>query len=226
MFQYDWDWSVVWQYRLVFIKGVWITLQLTGLSVITGTIIGFLLGILLASRDERLKEIRQFIFIFVDIVRALPILILILVFNYWLPYVTNIKSPFWLAGLALSINLSSFIADVLRGAIEGVPRPLIEAGYAVGMTSRMVMRRIIIPEASRQILPTLALLYIDMLKLSSLASVIAVSELVHVSSEISTKTFRFLEVYAALAAIYVLIVFPFSYATRKLEKAEWFVRRA
>ncbi len=226
MFQYNWDWSVVWRYRFVFVRGAWITLQLTVLSIIIGTALGFLVGTLLATRDEHWKEIRQIVLVFVDVVRALPVLILILLFNYWLPYITDIKSPFWLAGLALSINLSAFIADVLRGAIEGVSRPLVEAGYAVGMTSRTVMRRIVIPEATRQILPTLALLYIDILKLSSLASVIAVSELVHVSTEISTKTFRFLEVFAALAVIYVLIVLPFSYAARKLEKTAWFIRRA
>jgi len=226
MFKYYWDWSIVWEYRTVLAKGALVTLELTFISIIIGSILGFLLGILLSTKDEHWVEIRYIVTIFIDIVRALPILILILLFYFWLPYMLKIRSPFWLAALALSINLAAFIADVLRGAIEGVPQSLIEAGYALGMTSKKVMRRILIPEATRNILPTLALLYIDILKLSSLASVIAVSELVHVSSEISTKTFRFLEIFAALAVIYILIVLPFSYFVRRLEKTRWFLRRA
>src|SRR5581483_2455331 len=226
MFQYDWDWSVIWRYHSVLIKGVVMTLQLSGTAIVIGTFLGSFLGVVLASKDESWKEIRQITSVLIDVVRSLPVLILILAFNYWLPYFVHINSPFWLACLALAVNLSAFIADVLRGAIEGVPRPIIEAGYAVGMDSRTVTRRILIPEATRQIIPTLALLYIDILKLSSLASVIAVRELVHVATEVSTVTFQFPEIFAALAFIYMIIVLPFSYGARRLERAEWFLRRS
>lgn len=225
MFNYDWDWSVVWRYRLALLKGVSLTMQLTLASIAAGTILGFLFGATLATKDERWREVQKVLVILIDAVRALPILILILLFNYWLPYIVGVRSPFWLACIALSLNLSAFIADVLRGAIEGVPRPLVEAGFAVGMDSSTVMRRIVIPEATRQIVPTVSLLYIDILKLSSLASVIAVGELVHASTEVSTRTFRFLEVYAALAVLYMIIVLPFAIVSRKIERSPWFLRR-
>ncbi len=222
---YDWDWSIVWHYRAVFGRGVLITLGLTLSSILLGTVIGFVVGPLLTLRGKKLAEVRCLLSLLVDLVRSLPILILILLLYYWLPFVVGIKSPLWIALLALAINLGAFIADVLRGAIEGVPRPLVEAAMAVGMRERTIMRRVLIPEATKNIVPTMALLYIDILKLSSLASVIAVGELVHVASEISTKTYRYLEVYAALAAIYIAIVLPFSLLARRLERSSWFLRR-
>jgi polar amino acid transport system permease protein len=226
MFPYNWDWSVVWDYRSAIARGLLVTLELTAVTIVVGTILGFLLGIFLATADESWTGVKKILITFIDILRSLPLLILILIFNYYAPYIINIGSPFWLAALAMSINLSAFIADVFRAAIEGVPRPLVEAGYAVGMTSGTVTRRILIPEATRQIVPTIALLYIDMLKLSSLASVIAVNEMTHVSTEISAKTYHYLEVFAALAVVYVAIVLPFSIWVRRMEKARWFLRRS
>jgi polar amino acid transport system permease protein len=226
LFPYNWDWQVVWEYRSAIVLGLLVTLELTGVTIIVGTILGFLVGVFLAGTDERWVVIRKAVLALIDIVRSLPLLILILIFNYYSPYVINVGSPFWLAAFAMSINLAAFIADVFRAALEGVPRPLVEAGYAVGMTSVTVTRRILIPEAIRQIIPTIALLYIDMLKLSSLASVIAVNELTHVSTEISAKTYRFLEVFAALAVIYIALVLPFSIWVRRIEKAKWFLKRS
>jgi len=226
MFNYDWDWLVIWQYREVLLRGVLVTLALTIISIGIGTLLGFCVGTFLSGRNPVWYAVRLVVTALVDVVRALPLLILLFVFYFWLPYVLGIESPLWIAILALSINLAAFIADVLRAAIRGVPKPLIEAAEALGMKPNAILRRVLIPEATRHIVPTVALLYIDVLKMSSLASVIAVNELVHKSAEISSKTFRFLEVYAALAVIYILIVLPFSFLARKLEQSPRFLRRS
>lgn len=223
---YDWDWSILWRYYPVFLKGIFVTLEITILSILFGSFIGILLGVFLSKHTIYLRSEKRIVFSFIDIIRSLPLLILILLFNYYFSFLTNIKSPFWLSVMALSLNLSAFVADVLRGAIDGVPKTLIEAGYALGMNQKLVLRRIILPEAIRAIIPSLALLYIDILKLSSLASMIAVNEVVHVSAEISTITFRYLEVFAILAIIYLLLVMPFSYLARKIERTRWFLRRS
>jgi polar amino acid transport system permease protein len=226
MFHYDWDWGVIWQYRKVFLDGLVITLLLSLISIIAGTLVGMCLGVALTGKSAALRGLRVPILLFVDATKALPPLILMLLLYYWLPYVLGIRSSFWLAAISLAISLSAFVADVFRHAIDGVPRPLVEACYALGMTRWMALRRFVIPEALRSIVPTLGLLYIDVIKLSSLASIIAVGELVHRASEVSAYTYRFLEVYAALAAIYLVLLLPFSYFVRRLESSTFFIRRS
>jgi polar amino acid transport system permease protein len=226
MFHYDWNWQVLWQYRMVFLQGIAVTFALSLVSIIAGTAIGLTLGIAASSECEPLRPVRPVLLFFVDAVKALPPLILLLLFYYWLPYVTGIHSSFSLAAIALALNISAFIADVFRHAINGVPRPLIEACYAVGSPHLTALRRFIVPEALRTIVPTLGIFYIDVLKLSSLASIIAVRELLHRASEVSTHTYRFLEVYAALAVIYLAILLPFSYLVRRLETSAMFLRRS
>lgn len=226
MFNYDWNWGVIWLYRDVFLEGLMLTAVLTAVSIAAGTVTGLGLGIGLARMSGSLQLVRLPLLVFVDAIKALPPLILLLLFYYWLPYVTGVQSPFWLAAIALSVNLCAFVADVFRHAINGVPRPLMDACYALGMTRSMVLRRLVIPEALRSIVPTLGILYIDVFKLSALASIIAVGELVHRASQVSTYTYRFLEVYATLAAIYLAILLPFSYWVRRLETSKLFVRRS
>lgn len=217
---------MIWLYRYAFLQGLVITIQLSVLSVSAGTLTGLSLGVILSSQARPLLLLRAPLLLLVDSLKALPPLILLLLFYYWLPYVTGIKSSFWLAAISLSLNLSAFVADVFRHAISGVPRPLIEAGYALGMTRLTVLQRLVVPEALRSIVPTLGLLSIDILKLSSLASIIAVGELVHRASEVSAYTYRFLEVYAALAVIYLVVLLPFSYFVRRLETSALFIRRS
>jgi polar amino acid transport system permease protein len=223
---YDWQWSAVWDYRYALLNGVSWTLVLTIVSILIGSALGLLWGVFLASRDYSLAPIRAGAFLIADVIRALPLLVLLLFANYYLPPIIGIHSTFWISVIALSLNLSAFIADVLRGAIRGVARPLIEAALAVGMTQRQSMRRIVLPEALRQVVPTFALLYIDILKMSSLASVIAFQELTHVGGEISAKTYRPLEVIASIAVIYIVLVLPLAYLQRRLEIAAWFTRRS
>lgn len=213
-------------YRYAFLQGLAVSFQLSAVSIVAGTLAGLGLGIGLSSQSRPLRPLRAAILFFIDAVKALPPLILILLFYYWLPFVLGVHSSFWLAAIALALGLSAFVADVFRHAITGVPRPLIEAGYALGMTRGTVLRRLVVPEALRSIVPTLGLLSIDIVKLSSLASVIAVRELVHRASEVSVYSFRFLEVYAALAVIYLSILLPFSYFVRRLETSALFLRRS
>jgi polar amino acid transport system permease protein len=226
MFHYDWDWAVVWTYRYVLLQGLLLTAELTLLSVLIGGAVGLIIGVALSSRSRALMLVRGPFLFYVDAVKAMPPLILLLLFYYWLPFVVGVRSSFWLAVIALSVNLSAFIADVFRHAIAGIPRPFLEACYAVGMTHSLALRRFIIPEALRSIVPTLGILAIDVFKLSSLASVIAVPELLHRSSEISAYSYRFLEIYAALAVIYLAILLPFSRLVRRLETSAAFVRRS
>lgn len=225
-FQYDWDWTVIWSYRSAFLQGLAVTFALSGIAILVGTVSGLILGIGLSGESSLFRILSSPVLFLVDAIKALPPLILLLLFYYWLPYVIGVQSSFLLAAIALAVNLSAFVADLFRHSLNGVPAPLVEACYALGMTRAVVLRRLLIPEAFRSIVPTLGFLYIDVFKLSSLASVIAVGELLHRASEVSSYTYRFLEVYGALALIYLAVLLPFSYVVRRLETSKRFIRRS
>lgn len=220
---YTWDWSVIWQYRSVFLKGSIITLELTGLVILFGTVAGIFLGVLNLSQK---KVFRNALLFFIDVIRALPVLIFLLWVYYFLPVLLRSDiSAFWYAVVALSINLSVFVADVVRGAIEGVPKGQIEAARALGMNKTLTMRRIILPEAVRQLIPTFTMLYITMLKFSTLASVISVYEILHSADGIISNTYKTLEIYTAVAGMFLLIIMPLTYLSRRMERSKWFLRR-
>jgi polar amino acid transport system permease protein len=223
MFQYTWDWGIIWQFRFALFKGILVTLELTILSLIFGTIIGLILGVLI---DKKIPFISRVLIFITDIIRSLPLLIFLLLLNYWLPYTIGRIPSFWVAVLALTLNLSAFISDLIRGAIKGVSKSSKEAGKALGMNQNVLMKKVILPEAIRDSIPPISLMYIHILKISSLASVITVNELLHVADAISVFTFRYLEIFTFLAFIYVIIILPLANFQRKLEQSKWLVRRS
>ncbi|MCK4351843.1 amino acid ABC transporter permease [candidate division WOR-3 bacterium] len=220
---YNWDLGLLWEYRRVFLHGAIVTLELTGITILFGTILGTFLGVLLLSRN---KIIRGIVVTYVELLRGLPLLVLLVWLYYFLPAFLNIKiSAFTTAAFGLSINLSSFVADVVRGAIDGVPTSYKDAARSLGMSSKLILRRIVLPEAFRALIPTLTALYITMFKMSTLASVISVWEPLHSGNSIIIHTYRALEVYTGIAIIYLIIIVPATYFSKKLEKSKYFIRR-
>ena len=225
IFEYPWDFGPVWAFLPILLQGLWITVKLTVLSIVFGTPVGILLGLALRTRIFIIRSILLFI---VDAIRSLPVLILILWVYYFIPVLIGMPQmeAFWLAVIALTLNLSAFIADVVRASTNAFPRGYIDAANASGISSFYTYRYIVIPEVIREIFPILALLYISILKLSSLASVIAVYELVHTADRVRVETFQALEVFSVVAFIYLLLVMPLSAFVRFMEGTKYFKRRA
>lgn len=213
---YQWNWNVIVQYKYVFIQGAATTLWLTLLVVVFGTILGILIGLVRRSSVPFLPAIAQ---IYIEIFRALPTL----VFLIWLYYVSPILlgfqfSPFNTALIVLSINLSAFVAETVRAAIESIPKNQFESGTTLGLSSTQTMLYIILPQATKNMLPNLLGLYVVQLKNSSLASVIAVNEILHRSNSIIGSTYRPLEIYTAVAVTYLAIIIPFTLLASWVER--------
>lgn len=213
---YQWNWNVIWQYKYVFLKGAATTLWLTLLIVVFGTILGILIGMIRRSNVPILPVIAK---IYIEIFRAFPTLVLLIWFYYVAPIMFGFQfSPFNTAFVALSISLSAFVAETFRAAIESIPKNQFESGITLGLSQTQTMLYIILPQAVKNMLPNLLGLYVTQLKNTSLASVIAVDELLHKSSTISSSTYRPLEIYTAVAVIYIAIVIPFSLLASWTEK--------
>jgi len=224
LFDYGFDFSFLPHYSKIIGKGIVITLELSILTIAFATIIGTILGVLMSRKNALIKC--PFI-CYTDIIRSIPVLILILLVYYAFPVIGLKKvDAFIPACVALVINNSVFLGDLIRGSIEGLPKGSIQAAKVLGFNKMTTIRRIILPEVYREIFPSVTFLYISIIKLTSLASIIAVYEITHVGEWIISSTYKPLEMYIVIALIYLMIILPLTIFARHLEKSSYFKRRS
>ena len=201
---------------MVFLRGALVTIWLTFLVALSGTILGVAIGFLRRSRSWLISQAAN---VYIELFRALPILVLLIWMYYVVPLLFGLRlSPFAAAFIALTTNLAAYVAETFRAGIEAIPKNQFDSGITLGLSYFDVMFRIILPQAFRNMLPNLLGLYITQLKNSSLASVIAVNEILHQSNLVISKTFRPLEIYSTVAVIYLLIIIPVTLLANKMEK--------
>lgn len=214
---YSWNLSILWHYKQVFLEGALVTLWLALLSIICGTLLGAILAIVKGGENPVFSWLAHS---YVKIFRALPTLVVLIWIYYALPGIIGLRlSPFIATVVTLSLHLSAFVPETIRSAIESIPKGQLESGLALGMTQGQTMRRIIVPQAIRTMIPNLFGLYITEIKNSSLASVIGVNEILHRSNIVISETYRPLEIYTGVALIYAAIIIPL------MLFAQWYERR-
>jgi polar amino acid transport system permease protein len=224
---YDWQLSLILEYWPAFLEGFILTMKLTVVSIVAGTLIGYVLGVLLSLKVAYVKPLKVLINVYIAFFGWLPLLVLMVWMYYFLPVLLDIRfSGLTVSYVALSLNLSAFIADVIRGAIEEIPRTHIDAGKAIGMPFPLILRRIIFPEIVRISLPSMVALYINQFKWTTLASVLGVSELLHTADTIMIQTYRSLEAYTAIAVIYLVVVGLGNMVYMRMQRMEFFRQRA
>lgn len=211
--------------------GAEVTIKLTVISSVTGLFLGLFAGIARLSKNPVFRWPAQF---YVWVIRGTPLLVQIL-FAYnalpfllepaWkqlqplgLPPIQDVLTPYWAAFIALSVNVGAYNAEVIRAGIQAIARGQWEAAMSLGMRPVQVMRYIIVPQAIKIVVPPLVNNVVALLKDSSLASVITLLELVHQGQRMISITFRPVEVYAAVAAIYLLLTTVLTFFTDWLER--------
>lgn len=220
---YDWDFRWVWTYRYGLLEALWITVELNAIVIAFGSVFGLFLAL---ARSSRFKTVRALAIIYIDLLRTLPVLVLLIWFFFCVPILLGgIRlSPMSAAAIVLSMNLAAFVAEIVRAGIEAVPRFHIEAADACKLSRPKAMRYVILPIALRQMIPPLVGQYINTIKLSVLASVIAVPELLNKTTDLTSQVYRPLEFYTTLAIIFLLLLLPGTIWSRKLESSA-FVKR-
>jgi polar amino acid transport system permease protein len=153
-----------------------------------------------------------------EVLRGTPLLVQLIWFFYALPIVTGITlSPPLSAFLALSLYSGAFYAEIFRGGILSIEQGQSDAARSLGMTHWEEMQRVILPQAVRRMIPPLVNQTIVTLKNTSLASVVTVAELVYQAQYISSSTYRSLEAYTGIAAIYFVMIYPMTLLAQRLE---------
>ncbi|WP_301170488.1 amino acid ABC transporter permease [Brevibacillus nitrificans] len=218
------DWSVVYDYRELFIRGVWNTVLLTTVAVICGTILGLFIGLGKMSDKLYLKAPAA---IYVELFRGTPLFLQILLIHtavipgIWGLFFPEAKVPEALFSgfVALTLNAAAYIAEIFRAGIQSIDPGQMEAARSLGMTKGMAMRLITIPQAFLRMLPALGNEFIALLKDSSLLAIISTPELGYAAFNIAKNTFERFPPYLTSGAIYlVLTLFLSRVVVRGLEK--------
>ena len=155
---------------------------------------------------------------YVEFLRGTPLLLQLMVLYFVLPEAHIRMPPFWAGVLGLAINYSAYEAENYRAGLLAIPRGQMEAALALGMSRWVALRRVIIPQAVRIVIPPMGNEFITLLKLTSLATVIAVTELLTASQEFYSTNFSYLEAFTAAALYYLFIVSILMFFQSRLEK--------
>ena len=213
----NFEWSVVVAHRHALAAATGTTVLLTVATMAIAVPCGIVVASLRLYAWAPLGAIAT---AYVELFRNLPLILLVYWAFYVLPIATGVGlSPFATGLAALALNVTAYNAETFRAGIGSIRRGQLEAAMALGMTRAQAVRRIVLPQAVRRILPVLASTWVSLFKDTSLVSVIAVTELAYVAMQIRAQTFRVLEMLTAMAAIYWLLGYP------QAKLADWIQRR-
>lgn len=191
------------------------TIPLALMSFAIGLVIALGVALLRLSSHRLLSGIGR---IYVSAIRGTPLLVQLFIIFYGLPSIGLVVDPWPSAVVAFSLNVGGYAAEVIRAAILSVPAGQWEAGWVVGMSRSRTLRRIVLPQAARVSVPPLSNTFISLVKDTSLASIVLVTELFREAQEIATFTSDFLLVYLEAALIYWIICTVLSFGQDRLEK--------
>ena len=197
------------------LSGFTTTIFISVISILFSIVLGLIVAIPSLAKSKFLTYLNVG---YVEIVRAIPLLVLILWIYYGLPIMTGVSfSPFMSGIIALSISESAFQAEIFRAGINSINKGQHEVAGSLGMDFWKKMRFVILPQAIKVVLPALGNQFVYVLKMSSLVSIIGIADLTRKANELVTTTYRPLEIYTFLIFEYLVLILIVSYFVRKLE---------
>ena len=213
MFKYQFRWDTLLGSNLDFmLSGLQMTLLISAITLVLAMIAGLIIALLDMSKFPPARWVG---ITFGEIIRNTPILVQLLWVYYVLPIVFGVRIESFVAlVIGLSLYQGAFIAEVYRSGIQSVPRGHSEAAQVLGLTPIQNFVRIVLPQAIRMTLPPLASNFVQLIKFSSLGAVISVSEITRRGMELSSTTFRPLEIFTFIAVVYFVICWPLAMAIR------------
>jgi polar amino acid transport system permease protein len=192
----------LWLARLPLLRGLGLTVAISALAIAAGTVVGVFVGLALTYGPRPLKWLVRG---YTDFVRGTPVLVLVLASFYVLSTVGLQLNAFQAGVLALTVFCSSHVGEIVRGALQAIPAGQSEAAKAIGLTFGQTFVYVLVPQAIRQILPTWVNTAAEMVKASTLLSIIGVGELLLATQEVISRTFMSLPFYFFAGALYFAV---------------------
>lgn len=212
----DFDWSVIVGALPALLKGAQLTVLITVAGLVGGTLLGVIFGLMRAYGNGAVSSIG---FAYVGLVRGTPIVVQVMFIYFALPGLVGVRvDPLTAAIASIVINSGAYIAEIVRGAFLSVPKGLSEAGSAMGLARWRVLAFVVGPVAFRRMTPALGNQFIVSLKDTSLFIVIGVGELTRQGQEIMASNFRAIEIWSAVAVIYLMLIGALTLGLRTVER--------
>ena len=204
-------------WKVFLIEGISNTLILTCIAVTLGVLLGTLVAIMKMSRS---RLIRFLITIYVEIIRGTPILLQLYIFYFALPQMMPFLklSPFMWVAIAMCVNSSAYVSEVIRSGIQAVDKGQTEAARSLGMTQVQNMRYIVLPQTIKNILPAIANEFVTIIKESSICWTIGVQEIMAAVNSVKAATFTIGEALIIAACVYFCLTFPTSKIIEHFER--------
>lgn len=202
----DFDFSPITESWAFLLYGLRTTLLLSLFCVGTSLVLGTIAAI---ARVYGPKAMSLVIAFYVDTMRSLPLLVVMVWIYFALPIITGVNlPPFWSAALAITVHVTATVTEIVRAGLESIRPGQKRAGLALGMSSSQVIRKVILPQAAIRMLPAVGSVVSTTIKDTAIATVIAVPELMKQSETVASQSYRPLEVYTFAMLIYFLILLP------------------
>jgi polar amino acid transport system permease protein len=211
---YAWNWSVIWEYRSLFVQGWLMTVVLSLASLVLSIVIGGIAAIMLRSRHAIVEAAAR---VYVEVIRGTPLLVQLLIGFYVVATAIGLHDRYVAGVVVLSLFSGAYTAEIFRGGLDAIPRGQIDSARAIGLTHWQTLRLVILPQAVRLVLPPIAGQLVSLVKDSSLLSVIAITEFAFNAQEVNALTYSTLESYVPLAVGYLLLTLPLSAFAKWLE---------
>lgn len=194
---YKFDWGVLLVYRHLLWQGLVLTVQLSALGMVLSLALGGVIGL---GRRSEAKPLRWLCGAYIEFFRNIPLIVQLF---FW--YFAVGLEAFPAAVIGLTVYTSAYIAEVIRSGLQSIPRTQIEAARSFGMTPFQVIRHVVLPQALMRVIPPLGVEFINVIKNSSIAMTISVTELTFQTQQIESLTFRGFEAATAITLLYVVL---------------------
>ncbi len=210
------DFSPVWAGMPQLLRGAWVTVEITSVSLLLGCFMGLVVGL------GRLKPERRIVYgictAYVAVIRGTPLLVQLFILFFGLPQFGILWPAFFCGVIGLGVYSGAYVSEVVRGAIQSVDRGQMEAARSLGMSSGLAMRSVVLPQAVVRMIPPLGNEFIALIKNSALVSLLTIHDVMHEGQKIISVSYRSLEVYLAIAVVYFVLTGATTLALRHIEK--------
>ena len=213
---YEWDFAIVFRDFNLLILGLVNTLKVTGLALLFGVPLGLFLALLRLFGSWPIKVPVGFL---IEFLRSTPPIAQLFWFFFAMPILIGVEiDPFGASVLTFSLQSSAFFAEVFRGGIISIDRGQWEAAKAIGMDRNSSIKRIILPQAVKRMIPAFLERAIELMKTTTLVSTISYADLLYQANSIAQSTYRSLEVFSIAAGLYFVVIFACSIGVRNIER--------
>jgi len=195
--------------------GLLLTVELTFIVIVLSLVLGILVAL---ARLSHIAVLRILVGAYVEIIRSTPLLLQLIYIYFVLPYMGVQLNPFIAGIVGLTVNYAAYMSEVYRSGIQAIPRGQIDAAAALGMRSSLAMRRIILPQAIRIVIPSLGNYFVSLFKDTSLTSALTIQELLFSGQIIAARTYNYFTIYTLVFLLYLAVGYPATQLVRYLER--------